>query len=154
MSSSAAQSTSGSTDEKPRQRQLRRPLDVKMHGRSAITNGNVLLARIDNRSFWARRYKDLYRGMLSDIGGDSAAISESQKLLVRRGALLALECERREAAFAKDGADDVQLEIYTRAAGALRRVVEMLNIPLPTGPSNEEDLVANYKRLAKDSDAA
>jgi|SRR6516165_10676060 hypothetical protein len=105
-----------------------RPLDIKAHGRSAVTNGNILLARIDGRSFWARRYKDLCRGLISDLGGDSAPIGEAQKLLVRRGALLALELERRESRFSEHGAEDAELEVYSRVVGGLRRLIETLNI--------------------------
>jgi hypothetical protein len=103
-------------------------LDAKTHGRSAITNGNVLLARIDGRSFWARRYKDLCYGLINDLGGEHAPISEAQKLLVRRGALLALELERRESRFSPHGAEDAELEVYQRITNTLRRVVETLNI--------------------------
>jgi hypothetical protein len=46
---------SATSGKKPRSR----PLDAKTNGRSAVTNGAVLLARIDGRSFWARRYRDL-----------------------------------------------------------------------------------------------
>ena len=128
MPRSSIQSTSGSNGEKLRRRQLRRPLDAKTHSRSAITNGAVLLARIDGRSFWARRYKDLCAGLLSDLGGANAPISEAQKLLVRRGALLALELERREAAFMPNGADDAAVDCYQRITNTLRGVVETLNI--------------------------
>jgi hypothetical protein len=103
-------------------------LDAKTHGRSAITNGNALLAQIDGRSFWARRYKDLCAGLIGDLGGDSALISEAQKLLVRKSALLALETERREARFAQAGAEDAELEVYSRVVGGLRRLLETLNI--------------------------
>jgi hypothetical protein len=109
-------------------RQRSRPLDAKTKGRSAVTNGAVLLARIDGRSFWARRYRDLHAGLLSDLGGEYAPISEAQKLLVRRGALLALELERREAAFMQDGAADDAIDVYQRVSNSLRRLVETLNI--------------------------
>ncbi len=87
-----------------------------------------------------RRYRDLYLGLLNDIGGESA--SEAQKLLARRGAALAVELETREATFATAGADDSQLQTYQRVANSLRRVVEMLNVSAPVG--HEDNLVERY----------
>ena len=109
-------------------RQRSRPLDARVYGRSAVTNGSALLRRIDGRSIWARRYRDIHAGLISDLGGNSAPIGEAQKLLVRKTALLALELERRESRFAENGAEDAELEIYNRVVGGLRRLAETLNI--------------------------
>ena len=136
-------------------RRRSRPLDIKAHGRSAVTNGNVLLAHIDGRSFWARRYKDLCAGLISDLGGDNAPIGEAQKLLVRKSALLALELERRESRFSQDGAEDAELEIYQRVTGCLRRLVETLNIHRGRIARDTTPDVRDYlRRIASEEEAA
>src|SRR5215467_4363246 len=55
------------------------------HGRSRVTNGSQLLPLTDGRSVTARRFRDLYEGICSDLGG-ADILSEGQKQLARRAA--------------------------------------------------------------------
>ena len=61
---------------------------------------------------------------LSDLGGEGA-VSEAEKSLIRRAATLTVELERMEERFATDGeADSAALDLYSRTAGNLRRLLE------------------------------
>jgi hypothetical protein len=107
--------------------------------RSSISNGSQLLADLDHRSAWARRLKDLIGDVTSDLGGPEA-ISEAQKILVRRAAMLCLQLELQEQRFAQNGgeAGSKAIESYQRCTNTLRRVLESLGLqrrPRDVSPS-------------------
>jgi hypothetical protein len=92
--------------------------------RSAVTNGKTLIAGIDGRSAWMRRFRDLFEAHVADLGGDDQ-ISEAERSIARRAAVLATECERMEAGFATVGAATPdELDLYGRTANSLRRLLE------------------------------
>jgi hypothetical protein len=72
----------------------------KSHGRSRVGNGAKLLPLTDGRSVTARRFKDLVEDISADLGG-KALLSEGQRQLIRRAAMLSAECERQEALAAR-----------------------------------------------------
>ena len=100
-------------------------------GRSAITNGNLLLTDItdaDGRGIWHRRFRDLVNLHTSDLGGPDV-VSESEKFLIRRCATLNTELERMEIQFAEAGQSTLQqLETYQRASNSLRRLLLALGL--------------------------
>jgi hypothetical protein len=69
--------------------------------RSRVTNGSTLLPLADGRSVTARRFRDLFEDICADLGGVDI-LSEGQKQLARRAAMLSAECERLEALAARD----------------------------------------------------
>src|SRR5262245_47127571 len=69
--------------------------------RSRVTNGAKLLPLTDCRSATARRFRDLYEEIAADLGGLSF-ISEGQRQLCRRAALLSAELERLEALWSRE----------------------------------------------------
>jgi hypothetical protein len=69
--------------------------------RSRVTNGSTLLPLADGRSVTARRFRDLFEDICTDLGG-ADLLSEGQKQLARRAAMLSAECERLEALAARD----------------------------------------------------
>jgi hypothetical protein len=92
--------------------------------RSAVTNGKTLIAGIDGRSAWMRRFRDLFEAHVADLGGDDQ-ISEAERSIARRAATLAVECERMESQFATAGmASADQLTLYGTTANSLRRLLE------------------------------
>ena len=98
--------------------------------RAAITNGSQLLADLDHRGAWARRWRDLIAAILSDRGGEDN-VSESGKVLVRRAAMLALQLELMEHRFSQNEggeASNKQLECYQRVTNTLRRTLEALGL--------------------------
>src|ERR1700737_4638555 len=67
--------------------------------RSRVGNGKVLLPMTDHRSATYRRFCDLYEDVAADLGGLDL-LSEAQKQLIRRAAMLSAESERQEAEWA------------------------------------------------------
>jgi hypothetical protein len=97
--------------------------------RSRVTNGRTLFADGgDMRSPWARRLRDLICLHISDLGGIEA-VSEAERSIVRRAATITVELERLEARFATaEAATADELDLYVRAAGNLRRLLESLGL--------------------------
>src|SRR5437660_3148817 len=82
----------------------------KSHGRSRVGNGAKLLPMTDGRSATARRFKDLVGDISADLGG-VAMLSEGQRQLIRRAAMLSAECERLEAMSAR-GEAEFDIDLY------------------------------------------
>ena len=98
--------------------------------RSAVTNGSQLFAKkIDHRSAWARRFRDLIQLHLSDLGGFEGC-SESQVSLVRRAATLEIELERMEYEFARPDrtVGNRALDRYSMLTNTLRRLLTTLGL--------------------------
>jgi hypothetical protein len=98
--------------------------------RSAVTNGSQVLAgSVDHRTAWMRRLKDLLAAFYSDLGGEDL-LSEGQRALVRRSAMLELQLEMLDAKFGHNGgaASSKDLDLYGRTSGNLRRAIETLGL--------------------------
>ena len=104
-------------------------MDPKSHGRARVTNGSDLFAeRVDGRSVWARRFKDLIELHVADLGGPES-LSEARRGLIRRVATLEVESERLECLFAKDGGgSNRMLDRYQSMANNLRRLLITLGL--------------------------
>lgn len=118
----------GARERKNKPSQSTKLYGSKLTGRSRITNGSHLLPRIDGRSIWARRLRDLIQLHVVDQGGE-ANITEATRSLIRRAAALTTECELMEVKFAaQGGADADQLTVYGRAANTLRRLLQAIGL--------------------------
>jgi hypothetical protein len=97
--------------------------------RSAITNGSRLLDDVDGRSAYMRRFRDCVAAHESDLGGGDM-LSEGQRAIVRRAALLQCQLEGMDSKIAQaDGqASLAMIETYQRTSGALRRLLESLGL--------------------------
>jgi hypothetical protein len=73
----------------------------KPEARSRVGNGKTLLPMVDGRSATARRFKDLFEDIAADLGGKDH-LSEGQRQLIRRAAMISAECERMEAMAARN----------------------------------------------------
>ncbi len=101
---------------------------TKPEARSAVSNGSRLLPGVDGRSTWVRRCRDLIELHTSDLGG-TEAISEAERSIIRRAAVLTTELEQLEMRFARaEGADGADLDLYQRTAGNLRRLLEAVGL--------------------------
>src|SRR5262245_28431687 len=117
----------------------------KLTGRSKITNGTHLLPRVDGRSIWARRLRDLIALHVADYGGEGN-ISEAQRSLIRRAACLTTELELLEVQFATNGgAKTWQLDKYGRAANTLRRLLQSLGLE-----RRAREVNASYDQVTED----
>jgi hypothetical protein len=109
---------------------------------SAVTNGSFILDQVDHRSPWMRRLRDLIDAHTSDLGDD---ITEGERRLVRRCAMLTLQLEMMETRWAaNDGeASERQISTYQTVTNTLRRTLESLGLHRrmkPVGPSLGEIL--------------
>ena len=118
----------------------------KAQARSAITNGQAIVAGVDQRSTWCRRLRDLVQLHLSDLGGEDS-VSEAEKSLIRRVAVLSVEMERMEAAFAVDKSDPAALDAYQRASNSLRRLLESLGLKRRAKPIESLSSYLEAKRI-------
>jgi hypothetical protein len=93
--------------------------------RSAVTNGRRMFVEGDGNSAWSRRYRDLVAGHVSDMGGRDL-LSEAQLSLIRRTSAIECELELMEGRLSKG--ESVDLDLFTRSASHLRRILETLGI--------------------------
>jgi hypothetical protein len=95
-------------------------------GRSRVTNGSKLLPLSDGRSVTGRRFRDLYEDIASDLGG-LALLSEGQRQLCRRAAMLSAESERMES-LAVRGEAEFNVELYGTMCDRLGRLFGRLGL--------------------------
>jgi hypothetical protein len=95
--------------------------------RSRVSNGRSLfvLPDVDNRAPLARRFRDILAQILEDLGGVDV-LSEAQRQLSRRSAMLGIEAERLEAVAVSGGALD--LEAYCNLTNAQGRALQRLGL--------------------------
>jgi hypothetical protein len=102
-------------------------IDVqKSKGRSKLSNGRKLLPLTDGRSATARRFRDLYEDICSDLGG-AAHLSEGQRQLVRRAAMLSAESVRPEGLSAR-GEPGFDIDLYGQMCDRLGRVFARIGL--------------------------
>jgi hypothetical protein len=95
---------------------------------SRISNGTALVSGADGRTSYVRRYRDLVLLHSEDLGGDEG-LTEAQRSMVRRIAVLTIELEKMETGFAVELDRSAQtLDLYNRTAGNLRRCLEAIGI--------------------------
>jgi hypothetical protein len=95
-------------------------------GRSRVTNGSKLLPLSDGRSASARRFRDIFEDITLDLGG-VAVLSEGQKQLARRAAMLSAESERMEALAAR-GEAEFDIDLYGMICDRLGRLFGRLGL--------------------------
>jgi hypothetical protein len=95
----------------------------KTHGRSAVTNGKVLLKGIDGRAHLSRRYRDILRELEADLGPDLSVV---QMQLARRFAGNSCAAEALEAQICNG--EEVDLVLYNRITVSLSRIANDLGI--------------------------
>jgi hypothetical protein len=94
--------------------------------RSKLSTGSKLLPMTDGRSATARRFKDLVEDIAADLGG-KANLSEGQRQLIRRAAMLSAESERMEALAAR-GEAEFDIDLYGMICDRLGRLFGRLGL--------------------------
>jgi hypothetical protein len=95
--------------------------------KSKTTNGRrTFVIGGDGRGAWTRRWRDLVELHVSDCGG-AGAISEAMISLCRRVAAIEAQLEQMEAQMS-EGDLKVDLDLYNRLAGNLRRMLESIGL--------------------------
>jgi hypothetical protein len=97
--------------------------------RSRVSNGRSLFAEpIDQRLAWPRRLRDLLQEHTQSLGGEQM-VSAGERSIIRRIATISVELELLERKFAvANGADAADLDLYVRASGGLRRLLEAVGL--------------------------
>src|SRR5579862_9016347 len=123
--------------------------------RSAVTNGKHLLADVDARSSWMRRLRDLIDAHTADLGGEDLC-SEAEQRLIRRAALLTIQCEMYDKKFAlNDGeASQTDIETYQRLTNTLRRCLETLGLERRSRDVTPPSLAEYLKTRSNDGRAS
>ena len=105
---------------------MKKRLLLKPEERTRVGNGTSLWPlRIDGRTAKARRFKELYFGLINDMGGpDSVTVAQDQ--LARRAAAQGAALELMEAAWVQD--DDPLPEAYDRTTNSQSRVLARLGM--------------------------
>jgi hypothetical protein len=99
----------------------------KAPARSRVTNGNSLFVDgVDARTAAARRFADLVAEIVSDLGEEG--LSEGQRQLARRAALIATQCELIEAEAIAGTLSDERLEAYGKLTDRLGRCFQRLGL--------------------------
>jgi hypothetical protein len=93
--------------------------------RSAVTNGTRAYVAGDGNSPWARRQRDLVALHAEDAGG-AETISAAKLSLCHRAASIETELEMLEGQMSLG--KPVDLDLYGRLAGHLRRILETLGV--------------------------
>jgi hypothetical protein len=96
-----------------------------VRNRSAVTNRKRLFVEGDGRTPWARRWRDLVELHAGDLGGIDV-LSEAQFSLIKRAATIEVELELSEGRMSMG--QEVDLDVFTRSASHLRRILETLGI--------------------------
>lgn len=86
-------------------------------------NAGFALAGVDGRSLVARRFREIYCAIESDLGGD---LTEAQRHLVARAATMGLWLEQREVELA-DGSE-FDAGAYATISNAQRRILSDLGL--------------------------
>jgi hypothetical protein len=96
--------------------------------RSAVTSGRRMFVEGNPNSAWSRRYYDLCGHHIHDIsrGEGRDALTAAQMSLIKRACALECELERLDARLSVG--EEVDLDLYGRAASHLRRLFETLGI--------------------------
>jgi hypothetical protein len=117
----------------------------RMRNSSRITSGRSLLPHgTDMNSVWSRRWSDLIRLFVEELGGDNI-VSQAERSLVRRIATIQVACEKLEQEFADDDDTPIaKLDQYQRLSNTLRRLLTTVGIKrVPREVPDLQDYIAN-----------
>jgi hypothetical protein len=104
-------------------------IPLRTQGRSRVSNASTLWLdekAVDGRSKAARRFRDVYETIISDLGGDEGRLSEGQRQIARRCAMLSVSAELAEASAVAGEAFDA--EAYGIVCDRLGRAFQRLGL--------------------------
>jgi hypothetical protein len=96
----------------------------KMRYNTRVGTGKARHAqKIDTRTLWGRRDREIYNAIMSDLGG-ADRLSELEHQVVRRAVGLALQCEQIETQLAEGKPVDIAatatlINVFNRTASLL-----------------------------------
>jgi hypothetical protein len=122
----------------------------RMRNSSRITSGRLLPIDTDMNNGWSRRWSDLIRLFVAELGGDNS-VSQAERSLVRRIATMQVACEKLEQEFANntESTPVTKLDQYQRLANSLRRMLITIGIKRVTiEPPDLHDYISQKRRPA------
>ncbi|MER9711079.1 MULTISPECIES: hypothetical protein [unclassified Mesorhizobium] len=125
------------------------PVPKKTKGKSGVANGSALLPGVDGRTAWSKRLYDVIAQHVADLGGPDA-IAQSQYIIIKSAAHIALALEQMEVQFANEGTVNTDdLMKYQTSANSLRRLLESLGLKRAAKPPKTiEDHLASKRQGA------
>jgi len=112
--------------------------------RSRVTNGSSLFTGdVDGRTAAAKRFRDVLAEIVSDLGG-ADLLSEGQRQLARRAAMMSVEAERQEAEAVAGGKLDP--DSFGALADRLGRVFNRLGLKRTPRPVEVSHVVDHFSR--------
>lgn len=118
----------------------------KPEARSRLSNGKQLfIESVDGRSAEARRFRDVLAEICADLGG-ADRLSEGQRQLARRCAMLSVECEKLESKAV--AGEEIDLESFGVMVDRLGRAFGRLGlrrVPRDVTPDLRSYLAAKPK---------
>jgi hypothetical protein len=85
--------------------------------RSRVTNRSKLFLTGPQYSAEARRFGDILRAIVNDLGGDGAPLSEGQLQLARRAASLSVSCELLEQTILTGSSSAAEMQLRAATGG-------------------------------------
>ena len=120
--------------------------------RSRVTNGSSRFVQpVDGRTMEARRFRDVLGEIVSDLGG-SDVLSEGQKQLARRAALMSVRCEVMEGDAVQG--KDIDLEQFGRLTDRLGRAFQRLGLKRVARDVGPTDIHAYAAQKRREREAA
>jgi len=104
-------------------------IDKSPENRCALTNrSRTFLEDVDERTPFARRFSDVLKAHISDLGSWDA-VSEAQASIARRAAMITVQLELLECKMARLVEPNVDLaDLYSRLTNTLRRALESIGL--------------------------
>jgi hypothetical protein len=112
--------------------------------RGKVANGTRLhTVDVDGRTAEARRFRDIFAEIVSDLGG-AEGLSEAQRQLARRATLMSVQCELLEASSITGTAID--LDTYGQLSDRLGRAFTRLGIKRTARVVDVNPLAEHFSR--------
>jgi len=112
--------------------------------RSRVTNGSSLFTSdVDGRTAAAKRFRDVLGQIVADLGG-ADLLSEGQRQLSRRAAMLSVRGELMEAEAVSTG--EMDLAAYGSLTDQLGRVFNRLGLKRTPRPVEVSHVVDHFSR--------
>jgi hypothetical protein len=99
--------------------------ETKPTRRGRVSNGKTLFLDGDKGTKAERRFRDIAEAITADLGG-ADRLSEGQKQLIRRCALISVECEKMESRSV--AGEDIDLDLFGTLSDRLGRTLHRLGL--------------------------
>lgn len=114
--------------------------------RSKVTNGALFASDlIDGRSASSRRFRDVLGAIVGDLGG-SDRLSEAQRQLARRVALMSIQCEAMEER--SIAGQEIDIDLYGTLTDRIGRAAQRIGLRRVPRNITPSPLEAHFARPA------